>query len=209
VKFIELYHDAFSEASTLLVMELCSYGTLQTRIDQATPHMAHGEILRTTRQIAQALEYMHALKLYHSDVKPRNILIRALHPIDAVLADCADVKEFGRRGKLQGTPAYWSPEMRARNMHCGPADDVWALGITLLGMVGQWPQMMYSKRDLEKYPERCFEHVCKLDELNPAVGVVGLLRHLLVKEAWERMSAADCVRGAGNWRKGRVRLSWR
>jgi serine/threonine protein kinase len=158
--------------------------------------MARCEVVRTIVQIAQALEYVHAQKMYHSDVKPRNILIRALHPIDVALADFADAKDFGQRCKLQGTPAYWSPEMKTRKRHCGPEDDMWALGITLLGMVGQWPQVRYTKKELEKYPERCFEHARRLGELNPDVGLVNLLGGLLAWEARRRMSSEECVRVA-------------
>lgn len=110
-----------------------------------------------------------------------------------VLADCADVKKIGQRYKLQGTPAYWSPEMKARKMHCGCGDDLWALGITMLGMVGQWPQMRYTKLELEMYPGRCFEHVRKLEEMNPGLGIVGLLKGLLAWEVGERIGARECV----------------
>ncbi|KID74083.1 Sperm motility kinase Y [Metarhizium brunneum] len=193
VVFVELYHDPVCPVSGLLLMELCPHGTLQTRIDRAAPHMARGEVLSVVRQIARALAYMHARGMYHSDVKPRNVLIRDFDPVHVVLADCADVRMLGQPGELKGTPAYWSPEMKARRAHCGPADDMWALGVTLLGMVGQWPQMVYTVMDLEVYPRRCFEHACRLGELNPGVGIVSLLTGLLAWEAEERMRADECV----------------
>lgn len=177
----------------LLITELCPHGTLQTRIDRATPHMEADEVVRTALQIAQALGYLHTQSLYHSDVKPRNILIRGLHPIDVVLGDCADVKTAGEVCRLQGTPAYWSPEMMARKRHCGPADDVWALGVTVLGMVGQWSRMRYTRGELEGYPRRCFEHVCRLGELNPGLGIVRLMGGMMAWEEERRVSAEECV----------------
>ncbi|KHN98323.1 Protein kinase domain containing protein [Metarhizium album ARSEF 1941] len=200
VAFVELYQDVLSPGSDLLLMELCPHGTLQARIDQATPHMARGEILTVVLHVARGLGYLHARGLYHSDVKPRNVLIRTFHPVHVVLADFADVRISGQPGKLQGTPAYWSPEMKARGEHCGAADDMWALGVTLLGMVGQWPQMVYTESELEMYPGRCFEHVCGLRELNPGLGIVELLIGLLAWEAEERMTAEQCVLAVGELR---------
>ncbi|KAK2591093.1 hypothetical protein QQS21_011227 [Conoideocrella luteorostrata] len=194
VQFIDMYEEPNNEAATLLVTELCPLGSLQTRIDLSSPRMAYEEILHATLQVARAIEYLHCRKLYHSDVKPRNILIRRVRPTDVVLADMADVKPMGRRDRLHGTPSYYSPEMVASGRYGGTGhDDMWALGITVLGMLGQWPQVRYTKNDLDKYPRKCLDHAQQLGILNPGERmVVGLLVKLLAEEQ-RRIGATECV----------------
>lgn len=128
----------------------------------------------------------------HTDVKPRNILIRTWDPVDIVLADCADVKPATFTGRAVGTEAYWSPTIARYKRHCGISDDVWALGITLLGMMSQWPKLRTTD-DLKRYPTICYEHTQTLKELNPTNGIVRLASKMLAWERAKRFTAAECV----------------
>ena len=139
---------------------------------------------------------MHSRRLYHSDLKPRNIFLRREQPINVVLGDLADVKTFGTFAIVRGTRAYYSPQMVETGVHCGPGDDIWALGITVLGMVHQWPRLRYTEEELKEYPATCHRHVRKLWRLN---GGNGLVRLLVIMLGWEeRADARECwevVRG--------------
>lgn len=192
-----MHHEPADAAATLLLTELCPYGTLQERIDSASPCMDCRDTLSTTLHLAGALEYLHSRNLYHSDVKPRNVLVKALRPMSVVLADLADVKPAQQSGRLRGTPAFYSPDMVLRRAHCGPADDMWALGVTLLGMMGQQPRMPGAVRDLGEYPARCAEHARRLADLNPGTGaVVELLVRLLAEDEGRRMRSGECAQVA-------------
>lgn len=92
-------------------------------------------------------------------------------------------------------------------------DDMWALGITTLGMVGQWPQMEFTQEGLKKYPKKCHDHVKKLVELNPGDEVVeGLLAGLVEWDSNRRMDAVKCrrmaveLRDSGRWNTEKVKL---
>ncbi|KAM4060643.1 kinase [Hirsutella rhossiliensis] len=222
LKFIDWHGEPGNAAATLLITELCRHGTLQTRIDHASPSMDRGEILLAVRQVGDALAYLHSRRLFHTDVKARNILVRGLSPLDVVLADCGDVRRVQeaqhqhqhqhqhqqrrrRRGgrsandtPLGGTPSYYSPEMVRRNRHVGPGDDVWALGVTLLGMVAQWPVLRrHDKEELRAYPGRCAAHARTLLALNPRHDLVLLLARMLEGDEGARAAARECADVAG------------
>ncbi|KAL7926477.1 kinase-like domain-containing protein [Trichoderma austrokoningii] len=193
LEFIELYKEPGKEDATLLITELCAEGTLHMRINHAPGGMGKQEILLATSQISDALAYLHGRGYFHSDIKPRNILVRRLDPISVALADCADCKVYeSYRGPPGGTPNYWSPEMTANNRHAGRSDDMWALGISLLGMTGQWPRCEKTKVGLARYPRQCANHALELQKLNPGHGMVSLLARLLAWKARERITAEKC-----------------
>lgn len=199
----------------LLVTELCVGGTLQQRIDDTSKGLPGREALDLLLQISSALEYLHEDGRLHSDVKPRNILIRSLEPLQAVLGDCADIKYTWKipDSPPRGTPAYFSPEILHFNRSRGTGDDMWALGITMLGMVGQWPQMKYTKEGVKIYPKECHDHVVLLKSLNRGDELVeGLLVPLLAWDVRSRMKAGECskkavqLRDSGKWGDGKVKL---
>ncbi|KAH6977006.1 kinase-like domain-containing protein [Ilyonectria sp. MPI-CAGE-AT-0026] len=192
VKYIDWYEDKASPLGTLLVTELCLGGTLQDRINYSPNGTGLKETLQVIVQSAKALEYLHGKGLMHTDVKPRNILIRTWNPVDIVLADCADVKPATFTGRAVGTEAYWSPGIARYKRHTGISDDVWALGVTLLGMMSQWPKLRTTD-DLKRYPTICYEHTQTLKELNPTNGIVQLASKMLAWERAKRFTAAECV----------------
>lgn len=215
MKFVGWEEPLGKPEDVLLVMELCDGGSLQHRIDSTTSGLPGREALEILRQIASALEYLHSRGQFHSDVKPRNILLRSLNPLHAVLGDCADIKDVRSipRDRPRGTPAYLSPEILRLNRCCGTMDDMWALGITMLGMVGQWPQMEFTQEGLKKYPKKCHDHVKKLVELNPGDEIVeGLLAGLVEWDSNRRMDAVKCrrmaveLRDSGRWNTEKVKL---
>lgn len=181
----------------MLLTEICAGGDLNTHINYVTRGMSPVHILRVIRQMADALMYLHGQSMFHSDLKPRNILIRSLKPMNVVLGDCADIKKVGTRVRPMGTAPYYSPELVGNHRHMGTADDVWALGVSVLGMMAQWPRFrMVSngsrwERKLDEYPLQCWEHAGQLAELNPGHGIVMLMEKMLVWRVEERITAGQ------------------
>ncbi|KAH7320885.1 kinase-like domain-containing protein [Stachybotrys elegans] len=162
-------------------------------IHHTHPGMSHGNIVRVTVQMADALQYLHDQeKQFHSDFKPLNILVRRLEPIDVVLADCADMQatKAPRKSEAQCTQQYRSPEIVKRNRHQGPPDDIWALGVSVLGMMVQQPKMPYG--EMNEYPKMCFEHLQNLLALNPQHDLLVLVKGMLEWNVEDRATAAAC-----------------
>lgn len=207
LRYEGMYEDPEYPGDNMLLTELCAGGSLQGMVDSHRFGMDARQVLRVVSQVAGALDHLHSRGFFHSDVKPQNIFIRSRLPIDAVLGDCADIHPVkGYDGPLFGTMQYHSPEIWQRKGHTGAADDVWALGVSLLAMCGQLPRVECAelkdkdnndrnrrrqKPLLAKYPQQVIRHVQALQELNWGHGIVELAARMLAKEAKDRSSAGE------------------
>lgn len=130
--------------------------------------------------VADALEYAHAQKVVHRDVKPSNILLdneNRPHLMDFGLAkrDAGEVT-MTLDGQVLGTPAYMSPEQAAGEAHkVDGRSDVYSLGVILYQLLtGELPfkgnvrallhQVQHDEppppRQLDKNVPRDLETVC-------------------------------------------------
>ncbi len=152
-------------------------------------------------QIALALEAAHAQGIIHRDLKPSNVMVLA-EPADR---DFVKVLDFGiarslagdhttltRRGDLFGTPAYLSPEM-ARGQPCGPAADVYALGLIAY-------ELLAGRRPFEPVPtplaatlQHLTETPLPLPKTVPAALARAIL-HLMAREPEDRPASAARAR---------------
>jgi serine/threonine protein kinase len=98
----------------------------------------YGEAARIAAELAEALDYAHARRVIHRDVKPANVLLdddRSAHLTDFGLAR---LEQEGPRlttaGAMMGTPVYMAPEL-ASGQEAGAAADQYALGVVLYEML--------------------------------------------------------------------------
>jgi serine/threonine protein kinase len=85
-------------------------------------------------QVAEGLAEMHANHLVHRDVKPANVLVRRLAPLEVALIDFGLVMyapEETTAADGSGTVRYMPPEYISGQM-VSPAFDWWSLGMTVL-----------------------------------------------------------------------------
>ena len=120
-------------AGVWLVMEYASGGSLATRLG-----MTVEEAAAVGAQVAGALAALHEAGLVHCDIKPANILMSGddarLADLDAAYRLPAAETVMPNRG-IARTPGYAAPELEAGGMPV-PASDVYALGMTLLALIG-------------------------------------------------------------------------
>ena len=121
-----------------LVMEYVDGPTLAARLSRGP--LAPTEAARLARDLAEALDAVHAAGLIHRDVKPANVLLktpaREGAPATAMLADfgiaCAvGASRLTSPGVVLGTVTYMAPE-QLRGAELTPAVDVYALGLLLI-----------------------------------------------------------------------------
>lgn len=125
--------DDAGDGSRWEVLEWCEHGSLHDLIRSG--HKV--EVLQVVREVSTALEHIHGLRLdddndarlVHQDVKPENILVRRLEPLDLVLGDfgLARLIEGSRHltQRQEGSRAYAPPSGEA----ISPGWDWWSLGI--------------------------------------------------------------------------------
>ncbi len=147
-----------------------------------------------TRELADALHVLHQNNLLHLDLKPSNILLRSVHPLDLVLIDfgiatALDADMSKKFTQVRGTPMYQSPESYSGGM--GRPADWWGLGMILLEIaMGVHPFRGLSERVI-KYAIAT-EPVEIPDNLD--VGQKELLRGLLTRDPEKRWGYEQVAR---------------
>jgi serine/threonine protein kinase len=135
-----------------------------------------------TQELAEAIQCLHDNGIIHCDIKPANVLVRDLEPLDLVLADfgisslmASDASR--KMTGLKGTPMYWAPEAFSRVI--GRASDWWGLGMMLLEMLaGEHPFEGLSGSEIIK--KLTLGNVDVPESLGPDWGL--LVKGLLTKD---------------------------
>ncbi|KRG00726.1 calcium/calmodulin-dependent protein kinase kinase 1 [Drosophila mojavensis] len=138
VKLVEVLDDPM-EDSLYMVFELVKKGEVLS-IPTDKP-LSEERALSVFRDCLLGLEYLHYQKIIHADIKPGNLLLTECGHVK--IADLGVCNEFlgedatMSNGATGGTPAFRAPEtlVLGKNVYCGRAADIWALGATLYSLV--------------------------------------------------------------------------
>ncbi|MCJ7700806.1 MAG: bifunctional serine/threonine-protein kinase/ABC transporter substrate-binding protein, partial [Anaerolineales bacterium] len=151
------------------------------------------QIRRIISQVGDALDYAHALKVVHRDVKPSNILIDPRG--NCLLTDFGIAKivegsvHITQTGAVVGTPAYMSPE-QIQGFSLDGRSDVYSLGIVLYEMAtgrlpfqADTPPAIFVKHINDPLPPP--------RQLNPAIpeAVETVIQKSLTKQPGDRYSS--------------------
>ena len=205
LKFVDFASVPDKPRQSMLIMELCTWGSLQVQINEMVGERPRGLkadfILGVMAQISSALMLLHSQGFSHGDVKPHNILVRKLEPLEVVLGDFANVQHKSEKTRSSGTPGFMAPEIAKSHIATTPykgdrrPGDMWALGVTLLAMMGL--KRRYMSRNNSVMYREYQEQVQGLAYQNPGHKVVTeLLAPLLTEEKNDRPKATDCKRQA-------------
>jgi serine/threonine protein kinase/CheY-like chemotaxis protein len=161
---VKIYDLGVTDDHLFLAMEHFARGDLRKRMSEG---LTARQSLGYTRDLAQALDAIHEVGIFHRDLKPGNVMLRddgSIALIDFGLAKHVALKmEVTDKGLIFGTPHYMSPEQG----HGKPIDarsDIYALGVMLFEMLtGKKPfdaenhmaiLVHHAKAPIPKLPDR-------------------------------------------------------
>jgi serine/threonine-protein kinase len=167
-----------------LIMSYMPYGTLRQRYPRGS-RLSLEEVIHYTRQIADALQYVHEHLLVHRDVKPQNMLLSSQNEI--ILNDfgtaTVSYSLVPNAVDFEGTVLYAAPEqLEGRALR---SSDQYALAVMVHELLtGSWPFL------------GTFEEVARkhLFEQPPTLASKGLAVPLCVEESLQRALAKDPAR---------------
>jgi hypothetical protein len=119
------------QGQVFIVMDYFACGDLRRWIADHGP-LSRPEILRVLGEVASALDYIHARKLVHRDVKPGNILMDAdggAHLCDFGLVRPPGAPHLTQIGSVVGSATYLSPEQAMSRPEIDGRADQYALGV--------------------------------------------------------------------------------
>ncbi len=155
------------------------------------------DALEIIRQTAKALEYAHAHRLIHQDIKPDNIMVGPNNIVK--LADLGISKTFDEveaddtPKKVMGTPHYMAPEA-ALGKKVDQKVDIYSLGATAYHLLcGKTPFSGSSPTEVLKH--HVMDPLPPITEQNADVpnNVVAMIERMMAKKPEERYQSATEV----------------
>jgi hypothetical protein len=183
------------QGQPFVVMAFVEGQSLAQRLKEQGRYEDCRQAVRLVRQVAEALEAVHAHGIVHRDLKPGNILLdKAGQPLVtdfglACLAD--DAERLTAEGAMVGTPAYMAPEqVEPAAGAVGPHSDVHSLGVVLYQLLtgrlpyqGTVPSILHQLVTAAPPSPACFR-----PELPPSL--VALVQKAMAPQPGDRYPSA-------------------
>eukprot|EP00116_Pleurobrachia_bachei_P007387 sb/3467649/ len=105
-------------------------------------HVSEGQAASYTKQVLEALDYLHSQKIAHLDLKPENLMLSAVNSDIIKIVDFGLSKRLNKRVVcMQGTPEFVPPEVISLDP-LGAYSDMWSVGVIVYIMVSGYSPFM-------------------------------------------------------------------
>ena len=195
---VDVVDCAREDDCCFLVMELLEGETLGARLERRG-RLDLAELVAHVRQIAAALDAVHARGMVHRDLKPENVFLVSRDR----QAELVKVLDFGivkltegpttrtSQGTLLGTPAYMSPEQCSGRLEVDARSDLYSLGVLIFeALTGRLP--FERESTLQLLVAHQLEPAPDLRELRPDVprALAEVVGRTLAKSPFDRPASA-------------------
>ena len=193
-----IYQILYMEDLIIICMEYCSNGTLYEHVVHFGTFM-NLEVINMFQPIVETVSFLHGKGIAHRDIKLDNIVLTDDYKpklIDFGVSTAyrgpqlSDVPKTNLRNTVCGTLEYMSPEIIRAETYDPYAADIWALGVTLYGMVvGHFPFQGTTKQIVSGILSCQFEIPCTV---HPSIQKV--IRACLKLDPKERINAKELLK---------------
>jgi serine/threonine-protein kinase len=188
----------FERGTHFMIMEYVDGSSLGQALSEVGAFPVR-DAIRITRQVAEALGYLHAQGYLHRDVKPDNVLLDALGNVK--LCDLGFAvpipKHAADKPKVEvavGTAGYMSPEMMKGANDVKVGADIYSLGIHLYALLtGHEPYSGASSQEVVTDQIETGMPVPNLMVVNAPPGVIQLLKKMMHPDPARRFGSVDDV----------------
>jgi serine/threonine-protein kinase len=188
----------FERGTHFMIMEFVDGNSLGQTLSEIGAFPVR-DAVRITRQVAEALGYLHSQGYLHRDVKPDNVLLDSSG--NAKLCDLGFAvpipKHAGDKPKTEvavGTAGYMSPEMLAGQPTIKVGSDIYSLGIHLYALLtGHEPYSGASSQEVVTDQIETGMPVPNLMVVNAPPGVIQLLKKMMHPDPNRRFTSVDEV----------------
>ncbi|XP_007552530.1 PREDICTED: mitogen-activated protein kinase kinase kinase kinase 1 isoform X1 [Poecilia mexicana] len=196
---IVAYYGSYIRANKLWIcMEFCGGGSLQD-IYHVTGSLSEPQIAYVCREMLQGLDYLHAQKKIHRDIKGANILLNDQGEVK--LADFGISAQItatlARRMSFIGTPYWMAPEVAAVEIKGGYNElcDVWSVGITAIELAELQPPLfdVHPLRVLFLMSKSGYQPPKLKDKSKWSSNFYNFVKAMLVRNPKKRPSAAKML----------------
>lgn len=175
--------------SIWVITEYCAGGSVSTLMRPNAPCGLYEKwIIPILREVAEALNWVHAQGIIHRDLKGANVLIAeegAVQLCDFGVAGVIATK-FDKRTTVIGTPHWMAPELFDESASYGTEVDIWAFGAMAYEIAcGQPPNVTFGM-DLARLGTHLKHHNPRLDGDQYSTGLKDIIAYCLQGNTIER-----------------------
>ncbi|XP_053208624.1 serine/threonine-protein kinase 3-like [Panonychus citri] len=228
VKYYGSYFKGKSQGSDLwIVMEYCGGGSVSDIMRLRKKTLSEEEIATILKDTLLGLEYLHARRKIHRDIKAGNILLNSEG--HAKLADFGVAGQLtdtmAKRNTVIGTPFWMAPEV-IQEIGYDCLADIWSLGVTALEMAEGKPPygdihpmraifMIPTKpppsfRDPDRWSTEFIDFVSRCLVKNPEhrASASSLLQHEFINKALPVSTLIHMIQEANMIQKEQFKQGW-
>lgn len=194
-KYLTRHYETFLQDSKMwIVLEYCGGGSCSDFV-RCFSKLSEDVTAWIIRDVLRGLEYLHAQKKVHRDIKLANILLTDSGAVK--LADFGVSGEMSltrtRRNTVVGTPYWMAPEVIERSLKgYDTKADIWSTGITTIELITGHPPYasMDPMKALFEIPKR---KPPALEGRYYSANIKDFVRYCLIKSPIQRPSASTLL----------------
>ena len=149
---VKLYDFYETSSEIYIIMEYIKGGTLKTYMKKNKDNLNENTTKKIIFYLLNAINYLHKLKIIHSDIKPENIMFENEEDISTLKLIDFGLSSFNNKeNEYCGTFLYMAPEILFNNKKLLTNEiDIWSVGIIMYQLLNKNIHPFFNKFELKK-----------------------------------------------------------